>query len=318
METLGKIERVNPRSIWANEAADFTPWLSENLGELGEALGLELELKSTEAAVGDFSLDILARDLGSDKLVVIENQLSPTDHDHLGKLITYASGFDASTVIWIAPEIRDEHRQALDWLNGRSDQDTEFFGVMVEVLRIGGSTPAVQFRPVAAPNDWRKSRKSSAGLTAPSPRAEKYREFFQELIDELRESHRFTNARKASAANWCMFASGVSGLSYNPSFAHGRRCRAELYIDVGDEQQNRAIFDHFFQRKDELVARYGTALEWDRIEGKRACRIAIYRSGSIEDSPEQLQELRLWFIERMLKLKAVFGPHIPNAVAASE
>jgi hypothetical protein len=139
-QELATIERVDLREIWPNEATDFTPWLAENLSALGEALGLDLELQSQEAAVGGYSLDIFAHD-GNGRPVVIENQLGPTDHSHLGQLLTYAAGFDANVTVWIAKEFRDEHREALDLLNHRTDGRTDFFGVEVELWRIGTLVP---------------------------------------------------------------------------------------------------------------------------------------------------------------------------------
>ena len=123
---LGTIQQVDLREMWPHEAIDFTPWLADNVSSLGEALGMELEVRGQEERVGNYFLDMLADDLGSNRTVIIENQLEPTDHDHLGKLLTYASGYDAGVVVWLAREFREEHRQALDWLNQRKGEDTHF------------------------------------------------------------------------------------------------------------------------------------------------------------------------------------------------
>ena len=153
---LAKIEQVDLRQAWPNEAQDFTPWLAENIAELGEALGMDLELQQTEAPVGSYSLDVLAIDLNQNRPVIIENQLEATNHTHLGQLLTYAAGYDANVIVWLTREFRDEHRQTLDWLNQRTDENTQFFGVVVELWRIAGSPPAPHFKLVAMPNDWRK------------------------------------------------------------------------------------------------------------------------------------------------------------------
>lgn len=129
MTELARIERVDLREVWSNEAADITPWLEENIDQLGDALGMDLEVKQREASVGTFSLDLLCRE-GSGRPVIIENQLGTTDHTHLGQILTCAAGHNASVIVWIAKEFRDEHRAALDFLNARTGEDTEFFGVV--------------------------------------------------------------------------------------------------------------------------------------------------------------------------------------------
>ena len=200
MVDFGEIKILDLRVVWPNEARDFTPWLAANITELGDALGMDLEVSTTEADVGDFSLDILAKDLGTGRQVVIENQFGATNHDHLGKLLTYAAGFDATAVIWVAETIRDEHRQALEWLNRRTDIETHFFALVVEVFQVDNSRPAFKFKPVVSPNEWQRATREAAERQE-SPRAESYRQFFQILIDELREKHRFTGARAGQPQN---------------------------------------------------------------------------------------------------------------------
>jgi hypothetical protein len=301
---LSTLDRIDPRTVWPSEARDFTPWLAENIGKLGEVLGLELEATETEAAVGEFSVDILAKDLATDEMVIIENQYGQTNHEHLGKLLTYAGGFDAVALIWIAEAVRDEHRQALEWMNERTDEHTSVFAVELEVLRIANSPPAPNFKIVVAPNKWQKTARASS--KGPSEKGEAYRKYFQSLIDELREKHHFTGARTASAQNWYSFSSGISGITYSSSFAQGKRARAEVYVDRGNLEENKKLFDWLKQKKDSIEKSFGSELTWERLDGKRASRIANYRPGSIEDSEATLVEIRSWAIQQLLQFKKTF------------
>ena len=305
---FGEIKKLDLRHIWSHEAHDFTPWLANNIQQLGKILELDLELVGQEENFGDFNLDILAKDLGSGKTVIIENQLNQTDHDHLGKALTYAAGFNASIVIWIAKEIREEHRQTLDWLNQRTDSETQFFGVIVEVIKIGNSMPACQFRPVAFPNWWRKR----TTLPAPTPRGEAYRNYFQKLIDTLREKHNFTNAKKGQPQSWYSFSSGISGILYGASFAQGGKARVELYIDTGDKAKNKKLFDSLKQDKMDIEQNFDIKLKWERLDDKRASRVAMYRKGSIESEPELLSEIHDWTVENLLRMRELFGKKLKN------
>ncbi len=309
VQKLATIERVDLREIWPREASNFTPWLAEHISELGEALGMDLEIESPEAPVGGYSLDILARDPNIG-LVAIENQLEQTDHTHLGQLLTYAAGYDASTMVWIAKAFRDEHRAALDLLNARTDEDTRFFGVEVELWKIDGSRPAVNFKLVATPNEWRKQTTGNARTGNVSERGERYRAFFQALIDELREAHRFTGARKGQPTSWYEFNSGVRGISYGASFVRGGRASIGIDIDNGDGDWNKGIFDQLEENRTKIESELGGPLEWSHLDNRRACYILAVRQGSIDDDRETLEEVRQWMVERLLKFKKVFGPRL--------
>jgi len=311
---LGDLKPVELREVWPREDAEFTPWLANNLGALGNTLGIELELKQVEAPVGPFSLDVLATEINSNRNVTIENQLETTNHDHLGKLLTYASGYDADIVVWIAKEMRDEHRQALDWLNHRTDSNTEFFGVVVEAFKIDYSRPAFRFDVVARPNQWRKTTVSSSGPNVSSGRGESYRRFFQDLTDVLREKHKFTNARKGYAQSWSSYSTGIQKVRLSASFAQGGRLRTSLYIDAGSQEENKQIFDGLQAQKLEIENAMGDELSWERNDHARSSRIALYREGSINDDPESLQAYQQWLIENLIKLKRAILPTLQDLV----
>jgi len=311
---FGELSNVPLRDIWSHEAQDFTPWLATNINRLGKALGLELELTEREAGVGDFSLDVLAKDLGTNHTVIIENQLTQTDHDHLGKLLTYAAGFDASVIIWVSASIRDEHRQALDWLNQRTDETTQIFGVVVDVIRIDESRPAVTFKVVVSPNDWQKGARSRTSSAPASSRGERYKTYFQSLIDCLREEHQFTNARSAQPQNWYTFSSGVTGIGYGANFTSQGKARSELYIDFGDAKENLFVLERLKDIREQIESQFHDDIFWEELEERRACRISLYTDGSIDMSDEDLEEVREWQISNLLRLREVFGPLIAGLV----
>ncbi|MCY4474708.1 MAG: DUF4268 domain-containing protein [Chloroflexi bacterium] len=310
-QQLGKLVSVDPRKIWQHEAHDFTPWLAENLDLLGEELGLDLEIEDTESAVGDFFADITATESGRKAKVIVENQLVTTDHNHLGQLMTYASGQRADIVIWVATEFRDEHRQALDWLNQRTDDSLEFYGVTINVKRIGGSHPAPEFRPVAFPNAWQKATKTRERDI--SPRREKQRVFFQTLVDELRTNHGFTNAKTAHPQGWHWFSSGHAKIGYCAVFGEQSRVRVELYLDR-DSEFNKQLFDSLNEKRAEIEQSLNETLGWERLDTRKSSRIALYTEGSIDSSERDLRELREWMVENLLKFKEVFSPYLADLV----
>ncbi len=313
MDKLGDLKNLPLKVKWNHEGNDFTPWLADNIQILGDALGVEIELIRREADVGEFSLDLLAKDIGTGGHIVIENQYNRTDHDHFGKLLAYAAGYDASIVVWISEEIRDEHRQTLEWLNQRTDNDTQFFGIIAELLQIDDSKLAFNLRIVESPNEWQKNTRRNVERVI-TPKGEKYRGFFQPLMDSLRKKYKFTGARKAQPNHWYYFASGTSGLKFELSFAKDRTVRVGLYIDHGDMESNKQLFDWLRESCSQIQADYEAELQWERLNDRRASRIAVYREGSIEDDEDTLSEISAWAIENLIKFKKVFKPYLKECI----
>ena len=315
---FSELKRLSLREIWKHEANDFTPWLASNIQKLGDAIGLDLVLTDREAAVGDFSLDLLAEEVGTSRTVVIENQFKRTDHDHLGKLLTYAAGFDASIVIWLAEDIRDEHRQVLEWLN-QKDVETLFFAIVVEVLQIDDSNYALDFKQIVAPNAWQKSKKREIS-TRRSPKSEKYRIYFQGIIDELTENHNYTGKRRGQPQNWLNLSLGFAGIRYRAQFMQGGKVLTSIIIYENESKNRMALFDALEKQKAEITNSFGCRLEWewDRGEEQKISRIAVYREGSIDSDDKELEAIKAWHVENLLKFKEVFTPKIEHAFATLE
>lgn len=314
---VARLARVEPTDVWRHEAYDFTRWLAVNLDALGKVLGVDLELERIEARVGDFAADIVARETGSNRRVVIENQLAPTDHRHLGQLLTYAAGTEAALIVWISPDFRDEHRQALDWLNQRTGEGVDFFGVALQVVRIDESRPAISLQLVSSPNAWSKRTKKILGGSTPLSEAQRrYQAFFDLLLDDLRKES-FTNARQGSATNWQGIPTGVAGVIYTVCFARNGRLRTEIYIDTGDRARNKATFDVLAASRMDIESTLGRSLEWDRLDEKQASRITDRRPGA-GLGVEADSELRLWVLESLRQLRATVTPRLRDALRAAD
>jgi len=310
---LGNIEVLNPKSLGLHEEHGFTPWLLKNLDCLGEALGIDIapENRCREVSVGRYIADITAEEAGTGRRIIIENQLRPSDHNHLGQLLTYAAGMEGAIIVWVCHELRDEHRRVLDWLNAQA-KGVGFFGIEFEVIKIDDSKPAFRFVNVVRPAEWSDDEgDKSSGENG------RFRPFFQALVDEMREQHRFTNARKAQDQRWCSFAAGHSGLLYSAVFAGDKSFRVELYVTTESTNLNKAIFDFLNQRNDEITKEIGHELVWERGEGRRFCRISISMPGTIDDI-ESWPTLKSWGAEWLLKFRSVFGKYLPEAVAEAK
>jgi hypothetical protein len=294
---LGRLEQVDPRSIWPHEAHHFTPWLFGNADRLAESLGIDLELEATEYPVGGYSLDIIGKDQSHGVVLIVENQLTDSDHGHLGQLLTYAAGTNASTIIWLTTRFRDEHRQALTWLNEHTDPETFFFGVEIEIVRIGASEPAPQFNVVVMPNDWQKQAKQ-AGATAgsASTKNELYRQFWTKLLERVKEEHPGWTRATAPAQNWLWISAPIRGCGLNPVFGAHNKLRIELYIDRATPEACTDVFDALATRKSDFEAAYGRPLEWARMENRKACRVSKEMDGDIS-CPEDYDRYIEFFVD---------------------
>ena len=317
MVELAKIDKVNVRDIWPDEAVDFTPWLANNLDVLGDELGLALELQQSEASVGRYSLDILATDLNGSRPVVIENQLEATDHDHLGKLLTYAAGFNANIVVWLTKEFRDEHREALDWLNQRTGEETLFFGVVVELWKIDQSRAAPHFNVVAMPNSWSKQ------VHPPNPddlteTQERYVQFWKPLLEKLKVQHGWDISTVCKYPEY-LAGSGFGYISRRMRLTWENEARVELWIGNPDADWNEVVFDRLQESREQIEADLGMELTWDRMDGYKASRILVSRNGSTNDSEERLDEIRTWMIEHVRRFgNPAFHPHLGNVLSRME
>lgn len=300
---LGSLDRMDPREIWRSEPQHFTPWLLANAQRLGSALGIDVELSNSEHAVGPFSLDLIGRDLTHDVPLIVENQLAESDHTHLGQLLTYAAGTSAATIVWITIGFRDQHRQALSWLNEQTGDTVRFFGVEIEVVRIGSSLPAPLFNVVALPSDWQQQVRAQANAAKVGGRAALYHDFWTRYLERLRTEHpNWTKASTPHTANWISMPSPIRGTGISVSFAAGAKLRHELYIDANDAGFNEHIYQSLAAQKDMLETAYGRQLSWEPLPGRRASRIAEYTAGDVADQ-DQYNSYIDWFFDAGTRLR---------------
>ncbi|GIG93368.1 DUF4268 domain-containing protein [Plantactinospora endophytica] len=304
---LGKLELVDLRDVWTHEAHGFTPWLLQNAEVLGETLGMDLALSAAEHPVGSFALDLIGVDEATGDRVIIENQLTQTDHSHLGQLLTYAAGTDAVNIVWVASRFREEHRAALDWLNNRTDEVTRFFGVEISTVRIGNSPAAPLLRIVAQPNDWGKTVRAKAQAETTTARSQAYQRFWTNFLEELHlRGLPWTSSRKGQAQNWQTLRSGVSGISFSCSFGRSGLC-SEIYFQDPDAGINDTRFGAAEAHRQAIEDTYGASLSFEPLVGRKGCRIAEYRPGDIRRAEHWVDYVE-WFIAAQKRLRTAMSP----------
>lgn len=324
-EELGRLERVDLRTAWMSESGDFTPWLAleANIELLSKTIGIELEVEAQEKSVGPFRADILCKDTANGNWVLIENQLEQTDHIHLGQLITYAAGLNAVTIVWIAQRIREEHRAALDWLNEMTGEEILFFGLEVELWRIGDSACAPKFNIVSSPNDWSKrvhEWKKAAVTTELTP-AKKTQVEFWEAFREYIDAHGASfNTTKAFPQHWMNISIGRSGFKQNAiaslwdshnNTSDNHEIRAEVELN---DDHSKDYFAQLLAMKDEIEAVFGEPLIWESKEGVKSCRIFVRTNADLENR-DRWDEYHGWLKEKLERQREAFATRIKGLVA---
>lgn len=301
MTNIGKLEVVSVRRAFPHEALHFTKWLEEHIDALAERLNISLSVEQREQSVGDFSVDLLCED-GGGKPVIIENQLEKTDHDHLGKLLTYLVNRSASTAIWITTEPRPEHQKVIDWLNEFTPSDVSFYLVRVEAVRIGDSPFAPLFTVLAGPD--RQAKELGERKKEWADRHFKREEFWKGLLDRAREKTTIFSTISPSKENWIGTGAGKGGVTFN--FVINKDwAGAELYIDHDKNtgEKNKAIFDKLNSQKEQIEQEFGGSLDWERLNEKRASRIRKKIELGGLTATDKWQEIQDAMITEMISLE---------------
>ncbi|WP_441001159.1 DUF4268 domain-containing protein [Fodinibius sp. SL11] len=304
MSTFGNLQQVDLRKGWSHEAFDFTTWLvkPENLEMLSDEIGIEIAPIESEARTGRYSVDILAEEENTGRKVIIENQLEQTDHDHLGKLVTYGSGLDAEYIVWIVKAANDEHRQALEWLNDHTGNELNFFLLKLELWQIDDSKPAVKFNTVVKPNEWTKTLREQTQSKNLSETKLMQLDFWQQFKAFCKDKGSRLGTRKAFPQHWYEISIGSSeahiALTVN---TRDQELGCELYI-----QDDKEWFDELHEGKVEIEKEIGSELEWQRLDDKKASRIKLAKDFNFEDQ-DQWPDYFGWLKDKADKFKQVFG-----------
>lgn len=301
---IGKLERVSLRDVWKHEAYDFTQWLQNNIDILNSVLNITLVNAERERSAGDFNVDLVAEDEGGGA-IVIENQLERSNHDHLGKLITYLTAMSARAAIWIVSEPRPEHVAAIAWLNESSSAD--FYLIKVEAVKIGDSPAAPLFTVIVGPSVEAKSIGQSKKKMA--ERYEIRRQWWTQLIS--RPAAKLHAHITPGEYSYIQVSSGVRGLNFVYTVGQDEST-AELYIDRGkdSEEINKSIFDQLFESKKEIELEFGKAIQWDRLDARRASRIRAYVNGGYKSPDDQWPDIQDRVVETMNKLEQAIKPRL--------
>lgn len=306
---ISKLEIVPIRVAFRHEAYNFTAWLESNIDALSERVGLELMVLEREKAVGSFKVDLFCEDRSSSAHVIIENQLEPSDHDHLGKLLTYLVNLEAKSAIWITPEVRPEHQRVIDWLNESTSADYSFYLVQIEAVRIGDSPYAPLFTVLAAPDEQTRE----IGVTKKELADRHYQrlEFWKGLLNKSKGRTRLLSNISPSTNNYIGVSAG------RPGFRIGYNVRmddASVWLEINAKDTsdgNKAVLGELAAEKEAIERELGVSLLWEsKPEQVRAFVYYYITNYGGLASPGTWDSLQEAMIDFMIRFEKVLRPRI--------
>ena len=305
---IGKFVEVDIRDLWKHEQYDFSEWLSkeENIENLNDILGLTLVDISKEAYVGSYRCDIFAKDETTGTKVIIENQLEASNHDHLGKIITYASGLDAKVVVWIVKQAKEEHRSAIEWLNNNTNNELNFFLIELHAYKIDDSNPAPMFEVIEKPNGFIKNTKAINNQDNLNKSQSERLEFWNKCNEVVEQNGKPFNIRKATTDHWYDVALGTSEAHISINLVNKS---SYVVIDVYIND-NKELFDKLMDKKDIIESELGFKLVWDRLDNGKASRIKYRIKGLNFDDHSNYEELMKEIIDKVIKMRSVFKKYM--------
>ena len=307
---LGVLKAIAPREKWLSEAREFTPWLASNITALTAVIGLELEVENIEVACGPYSADILAKDTGTGQYVVIENQLEKTNHDHLGKAITYASVLNASSIIWIASDFSEEHIKALDWLNDNTVDDIGFYGIQIELWQIDDSKPALRLNVVSRPNEAvRQAAKLKANEDLSQSRKFQL-DFWTNFRNKLASTKKIPSLHTPRGRYWFDVSIGRANIHIS-NICNTDTNTVGIRIYISNKITN-YMLPFLESKKGEIEQAIGQPLLWNPNPENRDKIIALFHTTNFNDPPK-VDEALEWLVEYTLKFRDTFSKIVQQA-----
>ena len=307
---LGRLERVDLRTAWKNEASHFTPWLAEedNIALLGQTIGLELEVQGQEQSVGPFKADILCKNTEDNSLILIENQLAKTDHGHLGQLLTYAAGLKAVTLVWIAERFTEEHRAALDWINEITDEGFHFFGLEIELWKIGDSPLAPKFNVVVQPNEWARTvQKGTQTAGGASPTGQMQLAYWGAFGEFLSTKKAPFKPPKPYPSHWMGWGLGRGGIQLQ-AFVTSEKVSVGLDIYSKDHP---TWFQKLYADKAGIEVALGFEMEWEEKLGNKFSSIRVREPMAMHDQ-SNWPNAHQWMLHKMKAVQTAFKARVKS------